>query len=810
MADPRPPRHRVVAVPNPPSGHVFENPAGIRWRRIRRVALLLALVLATLVGITGAHVLAPPALDGPAVPEAPTVDEIGAPPVLGSGPLVRLVRLVPTDDAVYAQDPFTAEVVEKLPKAQVAEAGDAPYALQRYGYETTQGRTISLTFDDGPDPVWTPRLLDLLSRNGVPATFFVTGQQMARNPDILRRMAREGFAVGNHSLTHTDVNLAASFRQRAEMVIPDRIQRALTGTYAGYFRLPYEGDDEESMQGDVPGILRAQQLGYVVASHDFDTSDWAYAAGLKHGQIPMPPLGRQQHLTVLMHDAGGGDRSKTLAYVQRLIDAARAEGYRFTTMPQAQPAIAERTGHVEVTIWDRVALKATEALFVLPSDLLFLLFVLAIASMLGLGLLNTALALFRAWLVRRRTARRGSWLAPGVSVLIAAYNEERVIARTLAQVLASDFPLREVVVIDDGSIDGTSDAVRAVAARDERVRLVRTTNGGKWAALNRGMLEVREAVVVTLDADTVVEPDAITHLVARFHDPRIAAVAGVVKVGNHSRNLITRWQALEYLTQIVIDRAAAALVNGVSVVPGAFAAWRRAAVLQAGGYSGVTLAEDCDLTLLLHQYGWRIEQADDAVAWTEAPETVDALLKQRSRWMFGTFQALWRHRNMLLRPRYGWLGTVTLPITLLTLLVPIVFTPMVTILLVQTLVDEGVLALLVYLGLFALVHLVSAAVAVALLRERPVHLLVVPIYRLIHEPLRAYLLYASAGAALRGVRMGWNKLARTAHLDVSPAPAPPVRVRGVVAPPGPLVPEPAPPVRVEDERSPAGLAEVPA
>ncbi|WP_152022369.1 glycosyltransferase family 2 protein, partial [Mycobacterium tuberculosis] len=268
-----------------------------------------------------------------------------------------------------------------------------------------------------------------------------------------------------------------------------------------------------------------------------------------------------------------------------------------------------------------------------------------------------------------------------------------------------------------------------------------------------------------LDADTLFAPTTVGHLVAGFTSPRVGAVAGVIKVGNYARNVVTRWQALEYITQIGVDRSASALLNAVMIVPGACAAWRREAVLDAGGYSNATLAEDCDLTLLLHQRGWRVEQADEAVAFTEAPETVDALLKQRVRWMFGTVQAVWRHRDMLLRPRFGWLGMLVMPMAALQIVLPLVFTPLVVVVILQMLAKSGPLPVLGFFLLFALIYGAVAAVAVHLLKERPAHLLMVPLYRFIYEPLRAYLLYATIGTAIRGIRLGWNKLARTANMD---------------------------------------------
>jgi biofilm PGA synthesis N-glycosyltransferase PgaC len=740
---------------------LFLNPTGLRWRRVRVVALVCLASLVALIAVAVPRLMAPPALTGALVPEAPTPAEIGDPAVVGEGPLVRVVRLLKSAGRSYAQEPFSGQVVGELSAEETTRAGGAEYAVQRYGYSATAEKTISLTFDDGPHPVFTPRLLDLLSDYEVSATFFVIGDEAARHPEIVQRMAREGFAVANHTLTHVDLNETPSFRQRAELVLTDRLLRAQTGDYASYFRLPYEAADEASIRSDLPGILRAQQLGYVVASHDFDPKDWSFPVGADVDQVPMPPLGEQDNITVLLHD-GGAERTLTLEYVEKLIVEAKAAGYTFQTMPQVMPDVQAATGTAEVSHWNSAAMSLAYVLFVLPDSVLMVLFVLALITMVGLGLFNTVLALMRA---RRRRNPPNVAGATGVSVLIAAYNEEMVITRTLQYVLASEYPVDEVLVVDDGSTDGTAAMVRDVADLDPRVRLLQQPNSGKWAALNRGFEAAAHPVVVTLDADTLFAPTTVGHLVAGFSSPEVGAVAGVIKVGNYARNVVTRWQALEYITQIGVDRSASALLNAVMIVPGACAAWARDAVLEAGGYSNATLAEDCDLTLLLHQRGWRVEQADEAVAFTEAPETVDALLKQRVRWMFGTVQAVWRHRDMLLRPRFGWLGMLIMPMAALQILLPLVFTPLVVVVVLQMLAEDGPLPVLGYFMLFAVIYGAIAALAVRLLKERPVHLLMVPLYRFIYEPLRAYLLYATIGTAIRGVRLGWNKLDRTAHMD---------------------------------------------
>ncbi|WP_091757300.1 bifunctional polysaccharide deacetylase/glycosyltransferase family 2 protein [Pedococcus cremeus] len=770
-------RPATTRGPSPPvvvaTRPVFLDDSGRRWRRFRLVVLAVVVVLLALTAVVAPHVWASPALQVSGEQLAPPVTSADTglqAPLVGGGPLVRVLEVRREQGVASGWDPFTRRlVVPSFPAADSRAIGSSRYVIQRYGYSAVATRTISLTFDDGPDPVWTPKLLDLLSQNKVPATFFTTGTMIAKYPELFRREVREGHAVANHTLTHLDVSSASATRARLEMVVSDRIIRAVTGTEAAYFRLPYEGNDVASTQATVDGILRAQRFGYVVASHDFDTDDWAYAAGQEKGAIPLPPLDGR-NVTVLLHDGGGHGRKMTVDYVRRLIPWAKAQGYTFHTMPQVQPDLAERVTRVRPTVWDQLTLRGVQALYVWPDLLLRALFLFAVVSVVAINLVNTGLA------VRRHRCRRRQWwpeagdMSLPVSVLLAAYNEEKVIARTLRTVLASDFPLLDVVVVDDGSSDGTADVVRSIARDDARVVLVQQPNRGKARALNAGLSRVRGRYVVTLDADTVLTPTTVTRLVRHFaldHTGQLAAVAGVVAVGNRERNLLTRWQALEYLTQIGIDRAAQDELGAITIVPGACAAWRKEAIESVGGYTDVTLAEDCDLSLSLHRCGWRVTQDDEALAFTEAPDTVDALLAQRTRWVFGTLQSIWKHRDLVMRRGSGPLGWYVLPAYVASIVVPLLFLPFATVMAVYAAQRQGIGIVLVFFLLFMLVHLAVAGVAVLLMGERPVHLLVVPVYRVVQEPLRAYLLHTCVLMAIRGVRGGWHKLARTGAVDTA-------------------------------------------
>lgn len=260
-----------------------------------------------------------------------------------------------------------------------------------------------------------------------------------------------------------------------------------------------------------------------------------------------------------------------------------------------------------------------------------------------------------------------------ITVLIPAYEEEVVIAATVLSVLASDHKDLDVIVIDDGSKDRTGKIVESLAQRDPRVRLLTMSpNGGKSRALNAGLAAARSAFVVTIDADTTVRPDTVRRLVGPlFADARTGAVAGNIKVGNRA-SLLGIWQSIEYVTALHFDRRAQAATGCITTVPGACGAFRREAVLAAGGWSPLTVTEDTDLTLAIQRSGWRVAFEPRAVADTEAPSDWSGLWRQRSRWTLGYLQCLAVHRGAFLR--YGTLGWWGLPNLLLSqLILPLLF-----------------------------------------------------------------------------------------------------------------------------------------
>jgi cellulose synthase/poly-beta-1,6-N-acetylglucosamine synthase-like glycosyltransferase/peptidoglycan/xylan/chitin deacetylase (PgdA/CDA1 family) len=743
---------------------VFQDTSGFRWLRVKRLVIAAVLLAA---GLT--VWLLPKALaeDSSGAPSARSIAE-SLPdrlPVIGSGDLLRVVEVRFARSVPYAADPFSANVYRPLAQAEMQRIGFNRFAIERFG--TLPAHQIALTFDDGPDPRNTPRLLDLLSRDQVPATFFTVGENIVDNPDLFQRMVREGHLVGNHTYTHPALSPHGSTRDHLELATTSRVMRSVGGHASGFFRLPYGGNDPDSISRSAAPILDAQQLGMVTAGFDIDTNDWQYAPGQT---VPVPPLDGRGHV-LLLHD-GGADRSATLGLVQRLITEARAAGYTFVTMSPLHPGGTEAGGATPPSLTDTLTYRALWAVNTLPGAVLRFLFVLGAGTMILVTAGNVALAL---WVRHRDKRRPPLHPRPPATVLIAAYNEAAVIEKTLTSLRRSHYPELEVMVVDDGSTDGTREILHRIAAEWPALTVVEADHGGKPAALNRGLAEIRDEVIVTFDADTVVLPDTIANLARHFGDEKVGAVAGLVKVGNR-RGLLAWWQSLEYISGITIDRMAQGLLGAIMIVPGACAAWRRSAVLAAGGYSHRTLAEDCDLTLTLQQRGYRIVSDTDAVAYTEAPQTPRALLKQRFRWMFGNLQAIWGHRRILFRPRHGALGLLVMPYAVLSILVPLAFLPFTYAIIIQGVVTGNVRPILAYLAILTAYQLVIAVIAVRMTREKWRHLLVVPLYRLIYEPLRAYLLYAALLAVLRGRAMGWNKLGRTGTVTVTPVADPRVPV----------------------------------
>ncbi len=356
---------------------------------------------------------------------------------------------------------------------------------------------------------------------------------------------------------------------------------------------------------------------------------------------------------------------------------------------------------------------------------------------------------------------------PLVSVMVPAYNEAVCIESSIRSIAALDYPNKEIVVIDDGSTDDTywRALEEAKRTRNVEVRVLSQQNGGKASALNRGIREARGAFVMCVDGDSNLAPQSLREGMRHFSDPTVVAVAGNVKVVNR-RNLLTWLQALEYVEGLNLMRSAQAFFRTVNIIPGPLGIFRREALLAAGGYSTATFAEDCDLTLALLGQGWKIKYEPRAIAFTEAPERLFPLLKQRYRWTRGILQALRKHRGMLFGSGRG-LGT---RVTIAYMMFEAVLWPAMNVFanafLLLIAVQYGTTRLLALWWLqLTLLDAIGALFAAAAEKE---DMRLVPyslVYRMSYILLIDICKVLATFEELAGVRMGWGKLERLGRLS---------------------------------------------
>ncbi len=658
------------------------------------------------------------------------------------------------------------------------------YVIDRYG---AHPGWVALTFDDGPDGRWTPKILNILKARHAVATFFVIGQNMQAKPGLVMREVREGQMVGNHTWTHPNIGATPLAQTDLEINTTQRLFEVITGRSMRFFRPPFFGDAEPSTPGEVEPLKVAQGLGYLIVGLRIDPDDWKKPDPkliVERTLARLADTGPTGGQVVLLHDAGG-DRSRTVEALPALIDALRSRGYKLVTvdklagMSRADALPPTSRSSVELML-DRLGFGFFRYLYAAMQALFLVAIVLGAARLFFLAVLAL-------WHRLRAPGRAPPMLDPAtgpfISVLIPCFNEEKVIAASVGRILNSQWTRLEVLVLDDGSADRTAAVVREAFGADPRVSLLSFENGGKARALNRGLARTRGDIVVALDADTLFPPDTLPRLARWFVDPRVGAVAGNAIVGNRL-NLITRWQALEYVTAQNLERRALAALGAVTVVPGAVGAWRREALTDVGGYPADTLAEDQDLTLALQRAGWRVEFDSAARAYTEAPDTVAGLLNQRFRWSFGTLQCLWKHRAGLFSPRRPVLGFVALPQIWLFQIVLTVAAPLVDLAIISSLAwaiygrayhpvewsPDDFFRSLFYWAAFIFLDLSAGALGMALERQAPWRDLVwLPIQRFGYRQLMYFVVVKSVVTAIRGYRVGWGKLERRATAVVGRA-----------------------------------------
>ncbi|WFF02403.1 bifunctional polysaccharide deacetylase/glycosyltransferase family 2 protein [Micromonospora sp. WMMD964] len=616
-------------------------------------------------------------------------------------------------------------------------------------------RTIALTFDDGPDPRWTPQILDMLRRHGAQATFFVVGARVNEHPELVRRILAEGHEIGSHTFTHADLATVSPWRRDLELSLTRKAVAAATGREVTLFRPPFSSVPAALTDPEYTALRGAAQAGHVAVLADLDTKDWQRPGSEQIVRAATPKQGRGA--VVLMHD-GGGDRAQTLAALDRLLPALADRGYRFTTVSagiDASPSMVPASSGARLS---GTALRWTQTGARWSAGVMNVL----LATALVLGVARLAVQVFCA----QRHVRRVRRPRPGrpevrvpVSVIVPAYNEAANIASTVRSLITSAYPALEVIVVDDGSDDGTADIVERMRLRG--VRVIRQANAGKPAALNTGIRAARANLLVLVDGDTVFQPDTVHRLVQGFADPSVGAISGNTKVANR-RRLLGRWQHLEYVIGFNLDRRMYDVLECMPTIPGAIGAFRREVLLRVGGVPSDTLAEDTDLTMKVLRAGWRVVYEESAIAWTEAPSSLRQLWRQRYRWCYGTMQAMWKHRHALRESGAGGkLGRRGLPyLTVFQIVLPLT-APAVDVFAVYGLLflPWSTLAL-AWAGLL-LLQAATAGYALRLDRERYGPLWALPLQQLVYRQLMYLVVVQSVVTALIGNRLRWQRMART-------------------------------------------------
>jgi cellulose synthase/poly-beta-1,6-N-acetylglucosamine synthase-like glycosyltransferase/peptidoglycan/xylan/chitin deacetylase (PgdA/CDA1 family) len=634
-------------------------------------------------------------------------------------------------------------------------------------------KTIALTFDDGPDPTWTPQVLDTLKKYGAKATFFTVGSKVAKYPELAQRIVAEGHELGNHTYSHADLAAVPGWRLKLELSLTQRALAGATGLHTTLARPPYSATPDAITGPQWASMKELAAEGYLVTLTDLDTKDWSRPGTTKIVTSSLPAKGRGA--IVMMHDSGG-DRRQTVEAVGAVLRELTGKGYRAVTVTKAlgMPSAHQQAGGADRFIGSALSLaqRASETFAGMLSWVLFA------AGALTLGRLGFFAVL--AWVHvartrggKRRKGRAPVWpTPPPVTVIVPAYNEAAGIQATVRSLVNTTYQGElEILVVDDGSTDGTAELAAALGLPG--VRVIRQPNGGKPAALNTGIAQAAHELLIMVDGDTVFEPTTIGHLLRQLADPAVGAVSGNTKVGNR-RGMIGRWQHIEYVIGFNLDRRAFELLDCMATVPGAIGAFRRSALVALGGVSTDTLAEDTDLTMALCRAGWRVVYEEKALAWTEAPTSLGQLWKQRYRWCYGTLQAMWKHRRAILeRGPFGrrCLGYLALFQVLLPLLAPVVDLMAIY----STVLGDPLPVVAVWAG-FVVVQALTGWYALRLDGERASALWVLPLQQFVYRQLMYLVVIQSLATALLGVRLRWHTVRREGTFkdfgEQTPAPRP--------------------------------------
>jgi peptidoglycan-N-acetylglucosamine deacetylase len=641
------------------------------------------------------------------------------------------------------------------------------FVIKKWG---TVHNQVVLTFDDGPDATYTPKILDILEKEKVPASFFITGENAEDNLPLLKRINKNGFEIGNHTFSHPNISKVSTARALLELKSTRLLIEAVTGKSTVLFRAPYNADSEPTSVAEIIPIALSKQANYYTIGESIDPRDWEknITADSIYTRTIQQYEANPSKGIILLHDAGG-NRQATVEALPKIIAYFKTKGVQITSigniLGKSPQEIMPPVNSNIASINNVVAFS-----FFGFKKLVSLLFITAFIF----GLFRIAIIMSLALLQRKKSKSEknillANTLQPAVSIIVPAYNEGVTIEKTLQNLLQQQYANFNIIFVDDGSTDDTYKIVLDKFGNNTKIEIFTKENGGKASALNFGIAKSNNNFVVCIDADTVLLPDAVGEMMRFFSSEKIGAVAGNVKVGN-TNNLLTNWQSIEYINAQNIDRRAFDYINGIAIVPGAIGAFRKEAVIKAGGFTSDTLAEDCDLTIRINTCGYTIRNCNSAIAMTEAPETIKPLLKQRFRWNYGVMQSFWKNRKACFNPKYKGLGLLGLPnILLFQILLPLL-SPIADLFFIASLFwqnnqSAGSHNLFIgYIGLL-IIDLLFSAVAFYFEGEPFKKLWYVIPQRIIYKPLMYIVIIKSVVKVIKGETQQWGSLKRTGNVN---------------------------------------------
>ena len=646
------------------------------------------------------------------------------------------------------------------------------YVIKKFGQQETkesnknQRKQIVLSFDDGPDDRYTPQILDILKVKNVKATFFVIGINAENNIDVLKRIYDDGHEIGSHTFFHPNIADVSKERTDLELNTTQRLLESVLGHSTIMFRPPYVADSEPQTADEIIPVERAKELGYLTIGESIDPLDWnnVSAEDIINKTLDEKELGS----IILLHD-GGGDRSETVKALPELIDTLRSLGYTFVstgdligkTRDDLMPKVPDSELYYSKA--NKVLLESFYFIKNISVTLFYITIFLAAGRLLLILIYSIKDKL--SYKSKKQLFEKPPGMDLNVSVIIPAFNEEKVIANCISSILLNSYPEFDIIVVDDGSTDRTYEIVMDIFGGNKKVKVYKTLNRGKSHALNFGINHAGGEIVITLDADTIFKRDTIQKLIRNFYDEDVAAVAGNVKVGNRI-NLLTKCQALEYITSQNLDRRAFNYTNCILVVPGAVGAYRKSVVTELGGFSDQTLTEDTDLTMRILRDGYTILNEPESAGLTEAPENIGSFIRQRYRWVYGTLQCFWKHKSAFLNPEQKGLGFISMPnIVIFQLLIPLI-APVMDLIFLLSIISGNFITFVSYYAAFLLLDLAFSYTAVRFEKEDVKLILYLPLQRFFYRQLIYYVTFKSVLVAVKGSLVGWRKFERTGTVKV--------------------------------------------